>query len=256
MKNRIGSIIASIFLLLVVGALVYMFYVQTLRIRDLRNKVEILEINIETMEGEKTQMEGSLDAMETVLEEKNEEIDKLNDKIDTMDDNAGDIDAIREILEDNFKNNDYYEEREVPDNSQVEVISFIDMTSDELIIYESFKDGYNDEMLTAVEPFTIMKLYLYSGFMKDYETEYELYVDYVEGGMNWTKEEHLNFPEEDMREDYGIFETAYDMKVEAQGKYAVITWKSDYDNEEAFSYSFSLKKNDDGIWKVNFLPMQ
>lgn len=253
MKNKIGSIIASIFLLFVVGALVYMFYIQTARIKDLRGNVETLEMTIETLEGEKAAMVKTMDGLEVDLVGKNDEIDKFKVKIEILNDNSSDITAIRKILEENF---DYDEVTEKEDISHVETISFLDMGEDELRIYESFKEEYNDEMLTAVEPFAIMKFYLYSGYMKDYETEYELYEEYVEGGMNWTKEEHMNFPEEDQRQDYGIFEEAYDVEVEMNGDQAVVKWNSDYDNDEDFKYGFRLEKNDNGIWKVGFMPMQ
>ncbi len=130
------------------------------------------------------------------------------------------------------------------------------MTDDELRLYDSFKEEYNDEMLRAVEPFAIMKFYLHSGYLKDYETEYELYVEHEDSDMSWTKEEHFNIPERDRMKDYGVFEEAYNVEVEIEGNYAVIKWNSDYDNEENFKYGFSLVKNDDDIWKVSFIPMQ
>ncbi|SHI52872.1 hypothetical protein SAMN02745751_00492 [Dethiosulfatibacter aminovorans DSM 17477] len=253
MKNRIGSIIASIFLLVVVGALVYMFYIQTVRIKDLRKEVESLESTIEVLEGEKAEMETSMDAMAADVEEKNEQIEKLNGKIEILNDNVNSISAIRKILEENFGHDEGAEDEA---EANFESISFLDMSEDELMIYESFKEEYNDEMLTAVEPFTIMKLYLYCSYIKDYETQYELYVNHEDYDMSWTKEEHMNIPEEHRISDFGEFETAYNVEVKVEGAHALVLWNSDYDGEEEFKYGFNLDKDENGIWKVNFIPMQ
>jgi hypothetical protein len=250
MKNKAGSIIASIILLVVVGALLYMFYLQSGRIKKLQASIDTLETTIDTLEEEKIFMNDTIKAMEADFDEKNDEIGKLKSRIEILNDNVNDITRIRRILEDNYE---YYEDTVGEDKK---IISFMDMTDDELRIYDSFKEEYNDEMLRAVEPFTIMKFYLHSGYLKDYETEYELYREYEEGGMNWTKEEHLKFSKDDSREDYGVFEEAYNVEVEMDGDYGVVKWNSDYDNEGKYKYGFSLVKNEDDIWKVSFLPMQ
>lgn len=253
MKNKIGSIIASIFLLVVVGGLVYMFYIQTLRIKDLRGEVETLESALEVLEGEKAEMEASMDAMAAEGQEKDEQIENLNGKIDILNDNVNSISAIRRILEENFE---YSDEAEDMDDSHTEAISFLDMSDDELKIYESFKEEYNDEMLTAVEPFTIMKFYLYSSYVKDYETQYELYVNHEDYDMSWTKEEHMEIPDKDRISDFGEFETAYNVEVKVEGDHALVLWNSDYDGEEEFKYGFNLDRDENGIWKVDFIPMQ
>jgi outer membrane murein-binding lipoprotein Lpp len=250
MKNKAGSIIASIILLFVVGSLLYMFYLQSGRIKKLQVSVDTLETTIDTLEEEKMSMEETIKAMEADCNQKNDEIDKLSSRIEILNDNVNDITRIRRILEDNYE---YYEDTVSEDKK---TISFMDMTDDELRIYDSFKEEYNDETLRAVEPFTIMKFYLHSVYLKDYETEYELYVEHEDSDMSWTKEEHFNIPERDRMKDYGVFQEAYNVEVEIEGNYAVIKWNSDYDNEENFKYGFSLVKNEDAIWKVSFLPMQ
>lgn len=254
MKNKLGSIIVSTALIVVVGILLYMFYLQNDKIERLRLEVDTLENTIDTLDAEKITMQESINTMEEVKNEKNDEIEKLNSEIEKLNENITDIGVIRKILEQNFDYSDGLDNND--EDTSVETISFLDMDDDELVIYESFKKEYNDEMLRALEPFTIMKFYLYSGYMKDYETEFELYAECEEGEMTWTKEEYMNIPDEDLRSDFGLFEETYNVEVAIEDNEAIVKWNSDYDNETEFRYGFRLMKNDGDIWKVCFLPMQ
>ena len=106
-------------------------------------------------------------------------------------------------------------------------------------------------------------MYLYSGYTKDYETQYELYTTKEEWVL-WSKEEDENFPQDHRMqgEDFKIFHDIYNLNVGYRnydyGESAIITWSSKngyYDDQGAWEYFFNLTKDND-IWKVSFIPMQ
>ena len=150
------------------------------------------------------------------------------------------------------------------ENTIIEAENLIDLSEYEAAKLNGFKSSYNDEVLLGLEPLSICKMYLFSGYMGDYETQYEFYTtneDYV----MWSKEDDENIPEEDRMSitDFKVFHDVYDLNVEFKardyGEEAIITWSSkngNYDeNQEAWVYSFRLIK-DNEVWKVAFVPMQ
>lgn len=137
-------------------------------------------------------------------------------------------------------------------------INLLELSNNELDTYNKFKENYDEFILKDLSPLSICKLYLYSLKTKDYITEYELYTkdkDYV----LWSKEEHMNIPEEHRLKDFDIFINAEKLEVNINEKTAYIIW--DYKKEldasaKPFRVGFSLTKNKNGIWKVNFMPLQ
>lgn len=105
-----------------------------------------------------------------------------------------------------------------------------------------------------------MKLYLHASAEKDYETEWELYIK-GENQMGWDKEYHMNILASDRKNNYSNFENPVNINVNYDTNDAVITWEDkklkqyDYDGRP-FIFGFNLTRNNDGIWKVSFLPMQ
>lgn len=149
--------------------------------------------------------------------------------------------------------------------------NLLKLTESEKKIYDKFSKNYNDTVLKGLGPLTICKLYLYAEELRDYETEYELYIQ-DEKYLGWSKEEHLKEHEnekdegkiEGTKDEYlGIFRNAVNVQVSylKDNKKAVITFKNNFVTskdieDEDFVFTFSLAKNKNGIWKVCFLPMQ
>lgn len=151
-------------------------------------------------------------------------------------------------------------EQEIP---IAEVENLLDLNDSETEKLNEFKANYDDQALLGVEPISICKMYLYSSYIGDYETEYELYTTEEDYVMS-SKEEYDNIPEEHRKqgEDFKIFQDIYNLNVEYRnddyGERAIITWSSNngyYDDQGAWEYFFNLTKDDD-IWKVSFVPMQ
>jgi hypothetical protein len=152
-------------------------------------------------------------------------------------------------------------EHEIP---KAEVENLLDLNDYEAEKLGDFKSSYDDKVLLGLEPISICKMYLYSAYTGDYETQYELYTT-KEGWVLCSKEEYENIPEEHrmQTEDFKVFNDIYNLNVELKnqhyGEVAVITWSSQngyYDEVEgAWVYFFNLMK-DNGIWKVGFIPMQ
>ena len=152
-------------------------------------------------------------------------------------------------------------EHEIP---KAEVENLLDLNDYEAEKLGDFKSSYDDKVLLGLEPISICKMYLYSAYTGDYETQYELYTT-KEGWVLCSKEEYENIPEEHrmQTEDFKVFNDIYNLNVEIKnqhyGEVAVITWSSQngyYDEVEgAWVYFFNLMKDND-IWKVSFIPMQ
>ena len=148
--------------------------------------------------------------------------------------------------------------------SMADVENLLDLNDYETEKINEFKIKYDDKVLLGLEPLSICKMYLYSAYTGDYETQYELYTT-KEGWVLCSKEEYENIPEEHrmQTEDFKVFNDIYNLNVELKnqhyGEVAVITWSSQngyYDEVEgAWVYFFNLMKDND-IWKVSFIPMQ
>lgn len=139
-------------------------------------------------------------------------------------------------------------------------IDFLELTDEELEIYKSFKNSYNEEVLRGVEPLSIMKLYIHANREKDNETEWELYTK-EENHLSWDKEYHMNIPDEHRVSNFTHFENPINIRITCDDNDGVITWEDKYleeydGNGYPFRYGFSLVKGKDGIWKVAFMPMQ
>ncbi len=134
------------------------------------------------------------------------------------------------------------------------------LTYDEMEAYENFKADYDNEELKILDPLSIMKIYLYSGVIGDYETQYELHTD---KDPLWTKEEHLEFSENDRISSANSikkFQNVYgvDMVYSDGIEDCVISWYSENDNvngQEPLKHGFKLVVDVD-VWKVEYMPLQ
>lgn len=135
----------------------------------------------------------------------------------------------------------------------------------EQTIYNQYQETKEEALLKDVSPISIAKLYVQADLDSDYETQYALMVEYEPESkmMGWSKEEHLKNAKEHSAEesktqllkrmgDIGIGEFIQQSEQEGYIKYEC------YD-EQVSKYQemgFQLEKNEEGIWKVCFMPIQ
>lgn len=143
-----------------------------------------------------------------------------------------------------------------------EKMDLLNLSQEELDAFNRFKFDYDEEELRGLEPISVMKLYIRSIIEKDYETEWELFIK-DEKHLGWDKEDHMNMYDKDTNRNYGVFQNAVNIRqgYDEDGEYVSVSFEDkyldEYDNSgNPFRFSFGLVKNENGIWKASFLPMQ
>lgn len=248
--NKLLSLLSMIIVILVVAALVYMFYLQNEKIETLNAELNLKDQAISQLETEKQTLANDIEEKDAKIAEMENNVNSLQSDLDSLDMDSDAREYVRRAMEKFF--NEYLEQVEPAE-------SFMSLTDNELNAYTSFKENYNDMALTGLSPLSIMKLYLHTEKIKDYGTQYELYTR-DENQVMWTKEDHLKIPESDRIKDFGIFEKATRRTVTINEDLAIVSWFSTHDsgeyNEDAWQYGFRLTMDDNGIWRVGFMPMQ
>lgn len=146
-------------------------------------------------------------------------------------------------------------------NSNPSEIVF-DLTDEERKAYELIKKDKNDEHLSGLSAISVAKLYIQSNLDKDFETEYSLYyTDDVKDGVGWTLEEHLKIPENDRGMKEQIYENLVPLingEFELRDdSYGLIRYqRTSKESNEDLEMGFLMKRTDQGIWKVCFMPIQ
>ncbi|PKM70276.1 MAG: hypothetical protein CVU93_02900, partial [Firmicutes bacterium HGW-Firmicutes-18] len=196
--NKLISVLSMIIIILVVAALIYMFYLQNEKIETLNAELNLKNQAINQLEIEKQSHANDIEVKDTEIAELEDKINSLQSDLDSLDMDSDAREYVRRAMEKFF--NEYLEQVEPEE-------SFMNLTDNELNAYNSFKENYNDMALTGLSPLSIMKLYLYAVKTKDYDTQYELYTK-DENQVMWTKEEHLSIPDNHRINDFGIFEKA------------------------------------------------
>ncbi|OZM56186.1 hypothetical protein CIB95_13880 [Lottiidibacillus patelloidae] len=141
-----------------------------------------------------------------------------------------------------------------------------------LDIYDAYKDsGYDDEVLRGLEPFQVMALWLYTSVNGDDDMQWHLLVK--TGNHHYpSRETYLEEstpPSEEMKQQRRDFiESIYMMEQivftaesnirdnEETDTADIIMHRSENFADRESMIGFALTKNDKGIWKVNFMPMQ
>lgn len=156
---------------------------------------------------------------------------------------------------------------EVPDNIVVMDIgpnkpTFM-LSSEEQMVFDLFKVSKDDTLLIDLEPISIAKLYIEATLNKDYETQYALYYteDLGEGGMGWTLEEHLKIPEKDRGAEDFIYKSLTPLAngefIQTEEDFGYIKYtRVEEGSSEAINMGFQMKRGENNIWKVCFMPIQ
>ena len=156
---------------------------------------------------------------------------------------------------------------EVPDNIVVMDIgpnkSTFMLSSEEQMVFDLFKVSKDDTLLIDLEPISIAKLYIEALLNKDYETEYALYYteDLGEGGMGWTLEEYLKIPEKDRGTEDFIYKSLTPLAngefIQTEEDFGYIKYERvEEGSSEAINMGFQMKRGENNIWKVCFMPIQ
>ena len=136
------------------------------------------------------------------------------------------------------------------------LISKLEPVDDKLLqrvhdLYRSFLRTYDQSVLKDATPVEIVGLYYYSAQLKDFETQYELYIK-DEGHLQIPKDEYMNGEHqhiEDIRLEFKEME--FEKKLNGEG---VVTLTK-YPDEQEIVLGFQLIQTDNG-WRPPFMPTQ
>lgn len=137
------------------------------------------------------------------------------------------------------------------------------LSSEEQLVFDQFKVSKDDTLLIDLEPISIAKLYIEALLNKDYETQYALYYteDLGEGGMGWTLEEYLKIPEKDRGTEDFIYKSLTPLAngefIQTEEDFGYIKYERvEEGSSEAINMGFQMKRGENNIWKVCFMPIQ
>ncbi len=248
--NRFLTAVGMVLMAAAVAFVVYLFYLQNDRIGSLEAALAVSQENQVIITEEKEGLKEEVDRLEQEISELNLLLEEKNeiDVPDRFDEKA--YAFLRESIE------SILQSRAEP---AIETQSLLDLSPKELEAFEQFQSDRDDIHLMGLSPLSIMKLYLHAEVQRDFLTQYYLYYLDNQSAL-WSLEEHLAIPNEDRVQDFGVFENASRVVVWEQGNLANVSWYSDHFSEaydeDAWQYYFHLTRNENNVWKVNFIPMQ
>ncbi len=129
------------------------------------------------------------------------------------------------------------------------------LTEEESEAYERFALDHNNEYLKGLSPISIAKLYIQAQLDSDYHTKYALYTSREDHQM-WTLEEELEKAEGDMLSTGALLDSLGWVQ---EGEFIVddgISGHIEFTDEYGNVRGFNMIRDEDGIWKVTFLPIQ
>lgn len=137
-----------------------------------------------------------------------------------------------------------------------QLIQDLNLSTEELAAYSAFKQSKNNIDLAALGPVSIARLFFLSEMEGDKELTYAFYTDEADY-IAWSLEEYLKFSpffQQSIEEAKMLF---YEVSA---GKFVQTSANEGYisfiqEGAEAPA-GFQLRKNNDGIWQVSFMPMQ
>ena len=136
-----------------------------------------------------------------------------------------------------------------------EVIPAFELTGEEANAFEAFAVDHDQKYLKGLSPISIAKLYVEAQLNQDYETKYALYTSRDEYRL-WTLAEELAQSEKDMLSTGALLDS---LGWVAQGEFIQddkVSGHIEYTDEYGNMRGFNMILDEDGIWKVAFLPIQ
>jgi len=139
------------------------------------------------------------------------------------------------------------------------------LNKDEEAVYTQLKKTKDVALLKDIETITIAKFYIQAELDSDFETQYALMVEYEPESkmIGWTEEEHIKISQEDTTEESkvtllkrlgNIGNGHFIQQDENSGYIEFTTYNERKGHYQALG--FQLEKNESGIWKVCFMPLQ
>ena len=141
-----------------------------------------------------------------------------------------------------------------PEEEGEEIPEF-ELTGEEAKAYEAFAVEHDRKYLKGLSPISIAKLYVKAELNQDYETKYALYTSRDEYRL-WTLKEELAQSEKDMLSTGALLDS---LGWVAQGEFIQddeVSGHIEYIDEYGNMRGFKMILDEDGIWKVAFLPIQ
>ena len=129
------------------------------------------------------------------------------------------------------------------------------LTEEESEAYERFAAGHDSEYLKGLSPISIAKLYVQAQLDSDYHTKYALYTSRKDYQL-WTLEEELENAEGDMLSTGALLDSLGWVQ---EGEFIVddaISGHIEFTDEYGNVRGFNMIRDEDGIWKVAFHPIQ
>lgn len=161
-----------------------------------------------------------------------------------------------------YKNNTQNQNDNVKPGEHIDMLALSPELKD---IYDRYSKSKNDELMRGLEAIDVCKMYFYAESKKDYETLYSLYLK-EEKAMLPTKDVFLKeasdaVSQENISKLLRILkEDVKDIRVTQTGREkeetAVVNIYFDKETFYGTEISFSMSVSKNGIWKVNYLPLQ
>ncbi|MEH7225184.1 hypothetical protein V7112_15350 [Bacillus sp. JJ1566] len=133
----------------------------------------------------------------------------------------------------------------------------LELNEQERAAYEAFKVDHDPEALRNLGPISVAKIYIQANADGDQETSYALYTTREEQVM-WSMEKDKEYWEQENQETrdpenykksyYGLGSGTFQQMNENEGYISFRTKNGDM--------GFQMVKDENGIWKVSFMPIQ
>ncbi len=153
----------------------------------------------------------------------------------------------------------YWEEGQIEiyaplDDYVPEVENDLELNEQETAAYDAFKIDHNPEALRNLELISVAKIYIQANADGDQETSYALYTT-REDRVMWSKEEDKEYWEQETRDPdtykkafYGLGSGTFHQQSEYEGYIS-------FRNKDG-DMGFQMVKDENGVWKVGFMPIQ
>lgn len=135
------------------------------------------------------------------------------------------------------------------------------LTESEQKIYDELIQKLDKQKLNGLEPLSIAKLYVQASYDKQDDLQYFLYTT-REGHVQWSKEEHDQFSKKDQQLYDAKTQLGNDKRVFQNIEKGSFVSTSDYEGYIKYEKDgdkdagFQMVQDEDGIWKVAFMPIQ
>ncbi len=148
-------------------------------------------------------------------------------------------------------------------NNEVEYESLNpSLTSNQLEEFQEYAETENEQLLIDLSPMDIFKYYYHAFKINDYKVLYGLYIKGEAYGTPSEREFLENLKNKDILQMVLLKRLEYNIKSLAQIKYdektsyIQVKFKEDNELTKSEQWNFKLIKNNNNIWKLEWLPLK